>query len=451
MVFKNYRLNIVARSLLLGCTVVLMSITAVNGLVFFPIAAGAASLIQIFTLIRYTDQHNNDLTAFIDALRYADFSVSFPVDDDSDSFNKLHAVLNRTADYLKKLRSEREEQYFFLQNVTRNIDIGIIAFSKNGDIKLINDSAEKIFKISGLTNINELKNINPELAILLSNISSGQNKLFKSVENDDIMQLSISAAIFTINSDFIKLVSIKNISPEMNEGEMESWQKLVSVLTHEIINSITPVSSLISTVNDMVADLEKSIPESEKDNVDDIKAALNVVVNRSNGLIKFVETYRNLTKIPKPNFSIYSIKSQFDALKKLTADDINSNNINLNFEILPEDFQIIADRQLIEQVLINLIRNSIQAFKNIERKNKTIRVNAYKDSLGRCIIKVYDNGCGILDDVKNKIFIPFFTTKPEGSGIGLSLSRQILRMHSGGITVNSTTDKETEFTVIINN
>ena len=237
----------------------------------------------------------------------------------------------------------------------------------------------------------------------------------------------------------------------MNEGEMESWQKLVSVLTHEIINSITPVSSLISTVNDMVADLEKSIPESEKDNVDDIKAALNVVVNRSNGLIKFVETYRNLTKIPKPNFSIYSIKSQFDALKKLTADDINSNNINLNFEILPEDFQIIADRQLIEQVLINLIRNSIQAFKNIERKNKTIRVNAYKDSLGRCIIKVYDNGCGILDDVKNKIFIPFFTTKPEGSGIGLSLSRQILRMHSGGITVNSTTDKETEFTVIINN
>ena len=246
----------------------------------------------------------------------------------------------------------------------------------------------------------------------------------------------------------ITLATIKDIQHVLEEQETEAWQKLIRVLTHEIMNSIAPISSLSSTLDSIL----KKYPYSgkgqtlvENENLTEIEKALQTINKRSIGLLHFVDTYRNLTRIPKPNFAIFKIEELFSNIKMLMEKELHKQKIKLILSIEPPKLEITADEQLIEQILINLIRNSMHALRG--KENGKIHLNAYYNKRGRFTTQVTDNGPGILPDVLEKIFIPFFTTKTNGSGIGLSLSRQIMRLHDGTITAHSKPDKETIFTL----
>jgi nitrogen fixation/metabolism regulation signal transduction histidine kinase len=344
----------------------------------------------------------------------------------------------------RETRSEKEEHAKFLQTVMQHIGIGLIAFDNKGKITLINNAAKRIFKIQFLNNIASLNRVSQNLGNELAAMKLGDKITIKLIDANEIIQLLAYATELKMRNEDYTLIAIQNIQSELEEKEMEAWQKLIRVLTHEIMNSITPISSLASTINTMISEPHKN-NIFDSDDIDDIKSAMSTIQKRSDGLIHFVNNYRNLTKIPKPNFQIFPVKNLFERVEKLTEKKIKENGISSECLILPENLELTADIEMLEQVLLNLVINSIHALRNTV--NAEIRLIARLNERGKTIIKVIDNGPGIPDEVYEKIFIPFFTTKKDGSGIGLSLSRQIVRAHGGNIRVSSIPNKETSFTL----
>jgi nitrogen fixation/metabolism regulation signal transduction histidine kinase len=305
--------------------------------------------------------------------------------------------------------------------------------------------------VNSLRNINALNSLSKELVDTLLNISAGQNALVKVQDEDDILQLAIFATELKIKDKQITLATIKNIQNVLEEQETEAWQKLIRVLTHEIMNSITPIASLSSTIENMLSSLQEGSVQNQLgqvcidgESMGEIHLALQTINKRSTGLLHFVNTYRNLTRIPKPIFKIANVKMLVRNIELLMDEELKSHSIEFVLSVVPEDIEFSVDEQLIEQVIINLLKNSIHALEG--RPSPKIELKAFYNKRGRVTIQVIDNGTGILKDVLDKIFIPFFTTKPSGSGIGLSLSRQIMRLHGGTITANSIPETETVFT-----
>jgi nitrogen fixation/metabolism regulation signal transduction histidine kinase len=346
----------------------------------------------------------------------------------------------------QQVRAEREEHFHYLQSIVQDIDVSILAYQRDGTVELINPAAKKLFQVSNLKNINSLRSLSEKLANTLLSINPGENKLVKVQDEEDILQLAIFATEFKVKDKVILLSTIKNIQNVLEEQETAAWQKLIRVLTHEIMNSIAPISSLSSTVESMVKPYtsgKKDMKEVDKETVIEIQAALQTINKRSTGLMNFVETYRSLTKIPEPNFSVVKMSEVIGHVHTLMKKDVERKNIILLATVEPDTIEVQIDEQMIEQVLINLIKNSVQALKG--RLGAQIQIRGFYNKRGRPTIQVIDNGQGILDDVIDKIFIPFFTTKQSGSGIGLSLSKQIMRLHGGTITAQSKPNEETIF------
>jgi nitrogen fixation/metabolism regulation signal transduction histidine kinase len=413
-----------------------------------PILVGIIILFQIYSLIRYVDRTNRDLTSFLESIRFSEFTRSFQIEGMGSSFDELNRAFNDVISDFQKVRSEKEEHFHYLQSIVQNIDVSIIAYRKDGTVEMINKAAKQLFQIHSLKNVKLLEKLSDELVNTLLNISPGENTLVKVQDQDDILQLAIYATEFKVKDKLIILATINNIQNVLEEQETEAWQKLIRVLTHEIMNSITPIASLSSTLEIMLKGITEGgdiKEEMDLDTVMEILQALQTINKRSTGLLHFVNTYRNLTRIPKPNFKIFHVKDLYKNLYLLMEEEITSNKIKFVTQIEPENIEVSADEQLIEQVIINLIRNSIHALEN--HKNPLIELKAFVNKRGRVTMQVADNGTGILPEVLDKIFIPFFTTKQSGSGIGLSLSRQILRLHNGTITANSVPEKETVFTL----
>ena len=295
-----------------------------------------------------------------------------------------------------------------------------------------------------------MESFSPELVSKLMAISNGESIMVKIQKQDTILQLAIFATEFKVADRLIRMATIKDIQNELEENEMESWQKLIRVLTHEIMNSITPIASITQTLNYMIKDARATYTnafqdEGEIETMDEITLAIETIHKRSTGLLHFVESYRDLTRIPIPRFTIFSVRTLFDNLKGLMKEEMQKHNIDCQTSVNPDNLELSADEQLIEQVLINLLKNAIQALENTV--NPVIEVKAFTDLSGKIVVQMIDNGQGILPEVLDKIFVPFFTTKPKGSGIGLSLSRQILRLHGGTLTAHSEPDVETVFTL----
>ena len=451
MTYKNFRLNIIFRVLILVITIfIIVNIVYKGEYLMTPVLLGILIIIQIFSLINYIEKTNRIVSSFLESIRFSDFSRTFQVEGLGSSFDNLKRSFNNVIEDFQQIRTEKEEHYFYLQQIISHVEIGILAYQKDGTVEMINSSAKKLFNVQNLKNIQLLETWSPGLESVFFNIKPGDNELIRVKKSEDILQLSIYATEFIINERNITLVSIKNIQSELEEQEMKAWQKLIRVLTHEIMNSIAPIASLTSTVNVMVKEAAKELApqitgDFDTETFDDIIEALDTVHKRSTGLIHFVEKYRDLTKIPNPNFTIYKIKKQFENIYNLLKKDIDDSKINFSIIVVPEMLEVTADEQLIEQVLINLVKNSIHALENVE--NAEIKLNAYINNNGKRVVQVYDNGQGIIKEVGEKIFIPFFTTKSSGSGIGLSLSKQIMRLHGGNIKVNSEPFVETCFTL----
>ena len=446
---NDFRVKITLRVVAIALTIYLF-IYLIDNNTFFITTLLALGLIvyQLISLINYLDKTNKAIAAFFESIKNDDFSAYTARPDEGPYLDHLKSEFNNVMQKLSEARAKKEAQYHYLKNIVQHVGIGIITFNKTGNVQIMNTAAKKLLKIDQVQNIEELKTINPILVKSFKKLRTGGRDLLKLETGGDIVQLSVYAIELALHGEEFKLISIQNIHSELEENEMEAWQKLVRVLTHEIMNSVTPISSLANTVEgEMLGYIDdcgdKPHCDISVEELNDMHLAVKTIQRRSEGLIRFVSDFRNLTHIPNPKFKLVQIKDILAQIHVLMKHELKENNINYQHRIEPENSTINADAELIQQVLINLIKNAIQALS--DQENKKIEVNAYQDEKSRVIISVKDNGPGIEEEAQSKIFIQFFTTKKQGSGIGLSLSRQIMRKHLGAISVKSKINEGTEF------
>jgi len=450
MIYKNFRSNCIVRVILIGASFglffYLLFQTSLYSATFI---IGIIILYQVYALIHYVEKTNRDLTRFFQSIKYEDFSQTFKENGLGPSFDELKSAFAEVSNAFRKARSEKEEHYRYLQTVVQHVAIGLIAYKPDGEVELVNTAAKRLLKVSHLRNIKSLESLSKNLVKTLFQLKPRENALVKVETESELLHLALYATEFKLRGENLTLVSLQNIHSELEEKEMEAWQKIIRVLTHEIMNSITPIASLTSTINELLTKAYRKEISGEKlddEVLNDIQQALQTIQKRSQGLLHFVDAYRNLTIIPKPSFQIFPIQELFKRVEKLMQANIAETDASFKVRIEPPSLELTADPGLIEQVLINLLLNAFQAVD--AQKEAKIELNARLDERGRVIIQVADNGPGIPEENLEKIFVPFFSTKEGGTGIGLSLSRQIMRLHRGGISVHSVPNVQTVFTLV---
>ena len=436
----------IARILVLTATIAGTLYSYIDRAQFFLfLIIALITVYQIISLIKYVDRTNRELKNFLESIRYADFMHTVRLGEMGGSFKEISDEFTNVLDKFKLLRNEREESLRYLETIVQHIGVGLIVFDASGNVDLINRSAKKLFGLQNIKNINVLNNLSPNFGNYLLQLPDNKKKVYRLSVKDEIIQLLLYATSFGMRNQIFKLVAIQNILPELEEKEIEAYQKLIRVLTHEIMNSVTPISSLASTASNMLSSFKKPDIERNKEALEDIYSAINTIQKRSEGLIYFVDKYRSLTKIPTPTVQIIKASELFQRIHTLMATAINGKGIVFSLDIKPEELEIATDPDLLEQVIINILNNAIQSL--VALKNGKVELRAQIDELGRACIRIIDNGPGIPEELLEKIFIPFFSTKKEGSGIGLSISKQIVRTLGGTINVFSKPNQETVFTI----
>jgi nitrogen fixation/metabolism regulation signal transduction histidine kinase len=389
-------------------------------------------LIQLYGIYYYLNRINRKLTLFLESIRYEDFSIRFSADNKlGKSFSMLNHQFNEVLEAFRQTRAEKEANLKYIDTIVQHISIGVLSFDTEGKIELINPAAFRLMGIYRLRNIHELKTVHPGLAELLMELQSGNKTLYATRQEQ---QLSIHAATVRLQGRLVKLISIQNIHSELQKKELEAWQNLTKILRHEIMNSVTPIVSLIGTMQEIV-DLDIAPGAQHQEGISDLREALQTVESRSKGIMNFVNAYRDYTTLPQPQFTTVNVKSLVNSVSSLFQADMKQADIRFSVETDAENMEIHADISLLQMVLINLVKNAMDALE--QTPQAAISMKLYLNSVQQICIEITDNGPGIDADAMNKIFIPFFTTKKKGSGIGLSLSQQIIQMHGGQLKVIS--------------
>lgn len=447
MVFNNFKFNIIIRVIVITLTILLFAnLSTANTFFLIPLLVMALVVIQVISLIKFIDKTNEEIGHFFESLKAKEKEDSETKSESGEYYNTLTDQYNKEIEKLKNTRADKDAKYQYLKTIVQHIGIGIVTFNKEGEIQIMNTAAKRLFRITHIKNIKELRKISEGLVDSFFKLRTGGKDLIKIIHSDETIQLAIFAIELTLQDEEFKLVSLQNIQTELEENEMEAWQKLVRVLTHEIMNSVTPISSLANTLEEDIKlhlDRESEKAEMSKEELEDLHLAIKTIQKRSDGLIRFVTDFRSLTHIPKTQFAEVPVKELFDHIDLLMRHELDENKVIFRKEVDPHNLNIKIDRELIEQVLINLIKNAIQALE--EQSDRQVSLSAFKRDHKHTFISVRDNGPGIDEEAQSKIFIPFYTTKKNGSGIGLSLSKQIMRQHLGSISVKSKYNEGTEF------
>jgi nitrogen fixation/metabolism regulation signal transduction histidine kinase len=443
----NWRSPLVTRLGILLATLVVFAfmVASKDRNYFLLLALLGAIVFQVAQLMKVVESSNDNITSFLDSIRFDDLSQSFRTDSSDPTTQRFHKELNEALSKLRMSRREKDSEYQFFKNIVQHVAIGLLTFKRDGSIQIMNSAAKRLLRINKAERIEDLKEVSESLVDTFVKLKTGGRELLRLKFGDETVQLSVFAIELTLRDEEVKLISMSNIQSELEEKEMEAWQNLVRVLTHEIMNSVTPISSLAGIVEEDLKkriDIETEVP-LKREELEDMYLSLQTISKRSAGLIRFVKEFRNLTHIAKPKLAEVSVKELLEELAILHKKELADHAITIGVQVEPTNLFILADKTMIEQVLINLLKNAIQAFD--EQPNKRIELNAYSNEKGRAVISVKDNGAGIDSEALEKIFIPFFSSKKTGSGIGLSLSKQIMRQHEGNITVKSTLGEGTEF------
>ncbi|MEM1135855.1 MAG: ATP-binding protein [Bacteroidota bacterium] len=453
MGFKDFRLRVILRMVFLTGTICILFYLIFTQMYSITVAFVAGLVIyQVTAIIKLLENTNREVIDFLSSIRYDDFSQSYQLTGRGGSFDQLNNEFNKVIQNFKNIRNEKEAEYQYLRNIIHHIGIGILSFDKKGDVQIINTAAKRLFKVNRLRNISKLQVFSPELVEHLHQLRTGAKALVRVRDNGEIVQLAIYAIELYLKGEEFKLVTVQNIQSELEEKEMEAWQNLIRVLTHEIMNSVTPISSLANTVHGEISYIKDTQEQAlSTEDLEDIGMAIDTIKRRSEALIRFVSDFRNLTHMPEPNLNHVKVGEMFKHIQILMNNDFKSYNIRFETRLEPESLIVTADQELIEQVLINMVKNAVQALQEMsedENNHKLILLSGYQNNNNRPVISVNDNGPGIDRDAIDRIFIPFFTTKKRGSGIGLSLSRQIMRKHKGTITANSNPGEGTTFNLV---
>jgi nitrogen fixation/metabolism regulation signal transduction histidine kinase len=402
-------------------------------------------IFQHIELYRFVSQTNKKLTRFLESVKYSDFISGFTSDNKlGKSFKDLNTAFNEVLEAFRKARSEKEEHGQYLNTVVQQVRTGILSFDGDGNVQLINANAKKFLNLSTIKNINELIAVNPKLYHSINSVEPGKSELYKGGKD---LYLTIQATELRVRGMDVKLITLQNIQPELQQQELEAWQNLTRVLRHEIMNSITPISSLTSTLRGILDHEMKPSDghyELMNEGAEDLRDGLSTIESRSKGLIKFIDAYREYTSLPKPVIKTVRLKELIDKVAQFMKNELKKTDIMFIHQCSSDYLTIQADEEMIEQVLINLLKNAKEALAETENPTLSL-IGKYEDNIVK--IEVSDNGSGIIKEALEHIFVPFYTTKKTGSGIGLSLSRQIMQMHNGTITAESEPDVRTVFTL----
>lgn len=448
MVYKKYYINIFIRIslILMNCLLFSFVLSKTNYL-YTIIFIGILLLIQFFSLLKYINQSNIFLERFLIYLKENNTTLEFSKSLENTPFKVLSNYFNEINSIIQDAKIEKENQYLYLQYIFNHLNIGLISFNSKLEIKLINAAAKKLLNLNALKSIYLLDKINKNISKTITSLGPGEQKILAVNINGKNVQLSIKLSKFKLLDQEVSLISLYDIKPELDYKEIESWQKLNRVLTHEIMNSVSPIIGLTNNVTKLLKkdNHVKKLEELNTEIIEQTVQSLNIIVERSQGLSNFVKKFRSITTsiIPEPKHIL--VQELFEDISLFMYEIFQQNNINFSYTVNPENLELFADRKLIEQVLINLLKNSTEAFKTTQ--NKFIRLCAEINESDQKIIEVIDNGCGILENEIDLIFTPFYTSKETGSGVGLSLSRNILKQHGFNIDVKSVPNIETIFTL----
>ncbi|WP_338224433.1 sensor histidine kinase [Algoriphagus confluentis] len=397
-------------------------------------------------MIYFVNSINQKLARFLDSIRFADFSSSFTTDSKMGaSFREVNTAFNEVMDVFKQTRAEKEEQMLFLQVIIQHINTGIISFNSEGNIGVINNAAKHLLQIPQFRNISDLGRLSPQLLEEVMGIKPGQRLSFR--VNPSI-HLIIQSTSIKMGGQSWTLLSFQNINAELQSNELEAWQNLTKVLRHEIMNSITPISSLVEslrTILDEDSYVQKEGMLIKKDGFQDIQEGLDTIANRSKGLVNFVNAYRDYTNIPAPKKEQVSVKGLFETVLGLMKEDLKGLHVEVQTQVIPEDLTVLCDPDLISMILINLVKNAAESLQTQADRQVCLRAVGQGD-LG-IQIQVEDHGPGIVPEALERIFVPFYTTKKTGSGIGLAISRQIMNLHRGSLSVESIPGEKTVFSL----
>lgn len=441
-----FNLRVVIHAVLIAVTAaVFMWTLNKDYLVFTRISLAALWIAQIILLIAYVNRTNKDLLIFLQSFEYKDDTLTFNRKKKLP-FKGLYSEFNRIVDDFRQVKIDREVEHQYFQNSIKHVNTGLIAFDASGKVELYNDAAKRLLNIEYLPEIHLLEKLQPNLPEALIALKPGGQKLVKTVHDNEVFSLSFRAAEFKLQDRFVKLISLQNIKSELEAQELASWQKLIRVLTHEIINSVSPIAILSSTLIKMfeMDGKAKTIDQIDNTQLENTLSAVQAINKRSQGLSRFVESYKSLTKLPEPEPEEVSLVEMINRLKTLMKRESTEKEVKLITAVKPVNLKVLADEKLLEQVLINILKNAYEALEQVEVPQIEISAERRGDGV---LIEVTDNGSGMSKEVLENIFVPFYTTKKEGTGIGLSLSRQIIRKHNGTLEVYSTPGAGTSFRI----
>jgi len=440
MGFRNFYINVLVRIVFIIATTLCLGLQFQYDLrVYTKFLCTVLIIIQVILLMIYLNRINREVISFLEVLNINDTSYRFS-SDLKGNFSKLAKILNNTADLIINSRIEKEKQYQFLQFVIEQINVGLIAFESKGGIQFINSAFLSLLKIEKINNIEELKDLNMELVNKITDNQPNLTFQFKINIVNEPIQILVQKKQLKINNEYINLVSVQNITAELDKKELESWQKLIRVLTHEIMNSIAPITNLTYSIRRSLNENIKDISDTSNTILDAIED-IEIIEKRSESLMQFVENYRKLTSVGKLNLDTTEIDILVHNAINIYKEDFNKLNIKLKLEI-EKNIERIVDGRLLEQAIINLLKNAIEALNGVNEPLITISLNQNKEETA---ITISDNGHGIDENKIDNIFIPFYTTKEKGTGIGLSFVKQIVNLHEGVITVSSKKDVGTTF------
>ncbi|WP_210464787.1 sensor histidine kinase [Rufibacter roseolus] len=445
MSFKNFEAKLLLRVFLLLLTLSTPSIVIVKGWSELLVFLVPLLLYQVYELYHFLKKAQEELNLFIEAIHYRDFNRYFSEKPTSPQLLHLRKGFNQINTTFKTINQEKETQHQHLQRILELVDTGIMSYDlDSGEVVLMNESLKKLLQMPFLKSVHALERRDPSLYAEVQSLPPGHPKIAliqtPSLERSTY-KFMLSATVFQNEGRRYKLVAFQNVNDALEETESAAWQKLLNVMTHEIMNSIAPISSLADTLKDR---LQITVPNGvSATDLEDLEEGISTIKYRSQGLLKFAQTYRNLSKITHLNKERLLVQDIFQNLRRLMLPSLAQKNIQLNLLLQDENLTLEADPNLLDQVLINLLVNAVDAVK--DQPAPEITLSAYASSEGKVVLKISDNGSGMSKQVQEKIFIPFFSSKKNGSGIGLSLCKQIIMLHKGTIQVQSEEGKGTSF------
>ena len=443
MTFKKYEWRILVSVLLLVVTLSGAAFLLVKGMFVYLFILVPVIIYQVINLYRFQAKAHMELQQFVESVHYRDFSRYFDVKHAPLEIQPLRQGFNDINTTFKIISKEKETQYQYLQKILELVETGILSYEEStGEVVWMNESLKKMLQVPYLKTINSLSKRDDGLTQAVLQLKPGNSTIATAQLERSSFKVLLSATAFQTDGKVCKLVAFQNVNEALDETESKAWQKLLSVLTHEIMNSVAPISSLAETLRHRLQQSAQNL-NNEAGAVDDLELGIETIKRRSEGLLRFAETYRNLNRITTPNLKKVYVRDVFENLLQLMQPTLEQKKIEVETILKDTDLAVEADNSLLEQVLINLIVNAIEAVK--DRPNPRIVLTGFLANNRKTVIKVADNGGGIPPELLDKIFIPFFSTKKSGSGIGLSLCKQIMMLHKGNIQVQSVEEQGTAF------